>query len=70
MWSEPLVRLPEQVCFTLAETGDILLAVDVAVDATTPRSQDGRLVRTVRVLVTGRLWPALGELLGEGTEEA
>ena len=68
MWSEPIVRLPEQVCFSLRETGRILLTVDMAVDATPEQSEDGRRARDVRVLVTQRLWPELGRLLAQDEE--
>ena len=68
MWSEPLVRLPERVCFSLRDTGRILLTVDVAVEATPPQSDDGRRARAIRALITQRLWPELGRLLGQDEE--
>lgn len=68
MWSEPIVRLPERVCFTLGETGRILLTIDVAVDAAPEQSEDGRRARDVRVLITERLWPELGRLLARDEE--
>lgn len=68
MWSEPIVRLPERVCFTLGETGRILLTVDMAVDAAPEQSEDGRRARDVRVLITERLWPELGRLLARDEE--
>lgn len=63
MWSEPLVRLPERVCLTLAEAGDVLFAVDVAVERSNPESREGRVSRRVRLVVTERMWPDLGMLL-------
>lgn len=69
MWSDPIVQLPERVCFSLGETGRLLLTVDVAVDATPEQSEDGRRARDVRVLLTGRLWPDLGHLLAQEEEE-
>jgi hypothetical protein len=68
MWSEPLVRLPERVCFSLRDTGRILLTVDVAVDATPAQSDDGRRARAIRALITKRLWPELGRLLSQDEE--
>lgn len=70
MWSEPFVRLPQQVCFSLPETSDILSAVDVAMESTEPGSDEARLARVAQLLITRRLWPELGELLGRQDEEA
>ena len=70
MWSEPFVRLPEQVCFSLPETSDILSVVDLAMESTPGGSAQARLVRAAQVLITRRLWPELGELLGRQDEEA
>ncbi len=61
----PLVRLPPLLTFTLEEVADILYAVDVAVDRSAPTSPDHRAARRVQRLITARLWPDLGILLGD-----
>lgn len=69
MWSEPIARLPERVCFTLAETGRLLFSIDVAVRLTAPESSGGRLARAAQRVVTRRLWPELGRLLEDDDGE-
>lgn len=66
-----IALLPDQVCFTLAEAGDVLTTVDLAVARSSGNSRHGRLARRVRMLITERLWPELGALLqDESGEEA
>lgn len=65
MWPEPLVRLPDVVCFSLAEAGRILLAVDMAVLHAPPGGRAAMIARRAQILLTGRLWPELGRIIGE-----
>lgn len=64
---EPHVRLPDRVELTLAEAGELLEVLDVAV--TTARTDGERnAAREVAVVITAKLWPELGGLFDDGDE--
>jgi hypothetical protein len=64
---EPYVRLPERIELTLAEAGELLEVLDVAV--ATARSDDERRAARVAVeMLTRRLWPDLGDLFEDDAE--
>jgi hypothetical protein len=61
----PLAELPGEISFTLAEVADTLFAIDLAVERTDPGSSDRRAARRIQRLITSKLWPELGRLLGD-----
>lgn len=54
---------------TLAETAEVLFALDVAVEHTTTGSAEFAQVAAARRLITAKLWPELGDLLGDADPE-
>ncbi len=64
----PLAELPDEVTFTLHEVAAILFVVDLAVERTEVGGQGHAEARAARRLVSGRLWPGLGDLLDDGGE--
>lgn len=69
MPSEPIARLPDQVCFSLAEARVILAAVDGAAEFAPNGSETGRDARAAQRLIVARLWPDLGGLLDDKPDE-
>ena len=65
----PFAELPEEVCFTLDEVADVLFTVDVAVEQTAPGTSAREVARRSQRLITSRLWPELGDLLGDDDAE-
>lgn len=65
----PLTELPDDVTFTLEEVADLLFVVDIAVEYAMRGSDERTISRRVQRLITARLWPDLGELLGDHREE-
>ena len=66
-FDEPYVQLPERIEFTLAEAGELLEVLDVA--AATARTDDERTAaRDAAEMITGKLWPQLGDLLEDDDE--
>jgi hypothetical protein len=63
------VALPDEVCFTLDEVADVLFVVDLAVEAATRGGSDRVVARRVQRLISGRLWPELGDLLNDDGDE-
>jgi hypothetical protein len=64
---EPYVRLPERIELTLAEAGELLEVLDVAV-ATARSDDEGRAARVAVEMLTRRLWPDLGDLFEDDAE--
>lgn len=61
---EPYVRLPEHIEVTLAEAGQLLEVLDVAV--ATARTDDERSAAVdAAEMITAKLWPELGDLLDD-----
>ena len=65
----PFAELPDEVCFTLDEVADVLFAVDVAVEKTGRYTPEREVARRSQRLITSRLWPELGDLLGDDDAE-
>lgn len=64
---EPYVRLPDLIELTLAEAGELLEVLDVAV--ATARTEGERIAaREVAEMITAKLWPELGVLLNDDDE--
>ena len=59
----PLVRLPDEVVLSRDEVAIVLAALDVS-EGLTGRS-DEPLIRGAIRLLTAKLWPELGDLLGD-----
>lgn len=66
---EPIVRLPEEVCFSLSESRVILSAVDGAAELAPADSETGRDARAAQRLIVARLWPGLDQLLDDNPDE-
>lgn len=65
MSSAPFAWLPQEICFSLRETADILATADAAERHAARQSEDWVLALAVQRMVTARLWPELGRLLRE-----
>lgn len=65
----PFAELPDDVCFTLEEVADVLFTVDVAVEKTTRGTAERKVARRSQRLIASRLWPELGDLLGDDDAE-
>jgi hypothetical protein len=65
---ESFAQLPKRVTLDLSEIAILLGALDRAADRLDPDSEDYRAVRTATRLLTGKVWPELGELLGENEQ--
>lgn len=59
---DPYVRLQERIELTLAEAGELLEVLDVAV-ATVRTDVESTPARAAAEMITAKLWPALGALL-------
>lgn len=59
----PLVRLPDEVVLSRDEVAIVLAALDVS-EGRAPTG-DEPLVRGAIGLLTAKLWPELGDLLGD-----
>lgn len=64
---EPYVRLPDRIELTLAETGELLEVLDVAV-ATARTHGERTAAREAAEMITAKLWPELGDLLEDDGE--
>lgn len=64
---EPYVRLPERIELTLAEAGELLEVLDVAV-ATARSDNERRAARVAAEMITRKLWPDLGDLFEDDAE--
>jgi hypothetical protein len=65
----PIAELPDEVTFTLDEVAALLFVADIAVERTAEDSAEHAMARQAQQLITSRLWPELGELLGDEDEE-
>lgn len=61
---EPLARLPDEVTLTRGEAAIVLFGLDVVDRAEVDAEEAIKVTRAVRLL-TAKLWPDLGDLLGE-----
>lgn len=64
----PFARLPDEITLTRDEVGVVLYSLDL-VDTVTTDNADRTAVRNAIRLLTAKLWPELGDLLGEDGEE-
>jgi hypothetical protein len=64
-----IVDLPDDVTFTLDEVALLLFVADTAVERTREGSPEHTRARRAQRLITSRLWPELGELLGDDNKE-
>jgi hypothetical protein len=65
---ERFAELPERITLDLSEIAVVLGALDRAADRLDPESDDHRAVRSATRLITAKVWPELGDLLGEDDE--
>lgn len=65
MPGEPLARLPDEIVLTRNEAAIVLFGLDV-VEQDVSADEAVKVTRAVNLL-TGKLWPDLGDLL-DGTE--
>ncbi len=65
---DPYVRLPDHIELSLAEAGELLEVLDIAAAAARTDAERAA-VRDVSHMITVKLWPELGDLLG-GDDEA
>lgn len=61
----PFAELPDEVCFALDDIADVLFTLDVAVEKTARGTAEREVARRSQRLITSRLWPELGYLLGD-----
>jgi len=64
---DPYVQLPEEIELSLAEAGELLEVLDVAV-ATARTDDERRAARDAAETITAKLWPELGDLLEDDDE--
>ena len=63
----PFAELPDEIALTRDELAVVLFALDVADDADVNDEDAAKVRRAIRLLTT-KLWPELGDLLGDGQE--
>lgn len=63
----PFAHLPEEVTLTRDELAVVLFALDVVEDADVNAADAAKVTRAIRLL-TAKLWPELGDLLGDDEE--
>ena len=59
----PQYNLPEEIALSLSEAARVLFALDVGFEAL-PEGAERAQVAAARLLITRKLWPELGDLLG------
>ena len=65
----PIANLPDEVTFTRDEVALLLFVADTAVESKTDGSSQHTRARLAQRLITSRLWPELGDLLGDDEQE-
>ncbi len=63
MPQEPLAELPDEVTLTRDEAAVILFGLDVVEQADVDPEERAKVTRAIHLL-TAKLWPDLGDLLG------
>jgi len=63
----PFAHLPDEVTLTRDELGAVLFALDVVEEANVDPEDAAKVRRAIRLL-TAKLWPELGDLLGDDQE--
>jgi len=64
---EPYVRLPDRIDLTLAEAGEVLEVLDLAVE-TAISDSERTAAREAAEMITAKLWPELGDLFEDDDE--
>jgi hypothetical protein len=64
---QPYVRLPDRIELTLAEAGELLEVLDLAVETASTDSQR-TAAREAAEMITAKLWPELGDLFEDDDE--
>jgi hypothetical protein len=62
---EPFARLPDSINLDLSEVAVLLGALDRAAELAEPDTPDYRAIRRATRLITGKVWPDLGDLLDD-----
>jgi hypothetical protein len=65
---EPFARLPDCVELELSEVAVVLGALDEAAELAAPGTEAHRSIRVATKLLTGKVWPELGDLLDRDEE--
>lgn len=63
----PFAHLPDEITLKRDELAVVLFALDVVEEADVDPSDAAKVRRAIRLL-TAKLWPALGDLLGDDEE--
>jgi len=63
----PFAHLPDEITLTRDELAVVLFALDVVEDAEVEPADQAKVQRAIRLLTT-KLWPELGDLLGDDQE--
>ena len=64
----PFARLPDEVTLSRDELAVVLFALDVVEEADVDAENGAKVRRAIRLL-TAKLWPELGDLLGDEDQE-
>jgi hypothetical protein len=67
MSDEPIASLPDELTLARDEAAEVLFALDVVEGSDLGPDEATKVRRAVRLL-TAKLWPDLGDLLGEVDE--
>lgn len=63
----PFAHLPDEITLTRDELAVVLFALDVVEEAEVDAGDAAKVQRAIRLL-TAKLWPELGDLLGDVEE--
>lgn len=69
MGDQPFARLPDSVVLRRDEVAIIIFALDLAEELPGIDIAARQQIAAARMLLTSKLWPELGDLLGQGEEE-
>ena len=61
-------ELPAEIVLSLREAAELLFALDLGFERLPENSAERDQVAAARLLLTGKLWPDLGDLLGPSQE--
>lgn len=64
----PFAELPDEISLTRDELAVILFALDVVEEADVDPAEAAKVRRAIRLL-TAKLWPELGDLLGDDDQQ-
>lgn len=63
----PFAHLPDEITLTRDELAVVLFALDVVEEADVDEADAAKVRRAIRLLTT-KIWPELGDLLGDDQE--